>query len=879
MFRPFARNGAQKGDKVVENKEKELLQLLARVKDAQAIYAQYSQEQVDEIFKAAAYAANAERIRLAELAVNETGMGVFEDKVLKNHYAAEYIYNYYKDEKTCGVIERDEANGYTRIAEPIGVAAAIVPTTNPTSTAIFKALICLKTRNGLILSPHPRAKNCTIEAAKVVLQAAVEAGAPKDIIGWIETPSVDASAQLMREADIILATGGPAMVKAAYSSGKPAIGVGAGNTPAVIDESVDIRAAVSSIMHSKTFDNGVICASEQAVVAVKSIYAEVKKQFQAQGGYFLSKEEVQKMRELMFGKGHLNAEIVGQTATKIAALCGIKVSEDTKALIGEVQETDVAEPFSREKLSPVLAMYKAEDFEDALEKADTLVQGGGMGHTAAIYLNEHTAKERYERFCSRMKTCRILLNTPAAQGGIGDMYNFRLAPSLTLGCGSWGGNSVCENVGVQELLNIKTVAERRENMLWLRVPEKVYFKRGCLRTALNELKEGQKTRAFVVTDEFLYKNGVAKKITDELDSMGIAHTEFFEVTPDPTLSVAKEGARRMAAFSPDVIIAVGGGSPMDAAKIMWVLYEYPDTRFQDLALRFMDIRKRVYGFPKMGKKALFVAIPTTAGTGSEVTPFAVITDEETGAKYPLADYELLPNIAICDVELMLDIPPRLTALAGFDALSHAVEAVASVVASDYTDGLAYEGIQLIMEYLPRAYIHGRGDIEAREKVANAATMAGIAFANAFLGVCHSMAHKLGAYWHLPHGMANGLLLIEVMRFNACKTPRKMGTFPQYAYPQALEKYAKISSRLGIQGRTNDELFAGLIARIEELKETLEIPKTIREAIGDRGTEADFLESVDAMSRDAFDDQCTGANPRYPLVEEIKEMYLKCYYGK
>ncbi len=869
-------------EKIAESNQKEqaLSALLARVKKAQEIFAQYSQEEVDRIFKAAAFAANADRLRLAQLAVEETGMGVFEDKVLKNHYAAEYIYNQYKNEKTCGVIERDEANGYTRIAEPIGVAAAIVPTTNPTSTAIFKALICLKTRNGLILSPHPRAKNCTIEAAKTVLQAAVEAGAPEDIIGWIETPSVEASAQLMREADIILATGGPAMVKAAYSSGKPAVGVGAGNTPAIFDETADIRVAVSSVLHSKTFDNGVICASEQSVVVVKSIYEEVKKVFKAQGAYFLNKEEMQKMRELMFGKGNLNAAIVGQTAKQIAALCDIQVSNETKVLIGEVQSTEESEAFSREKLSPVLAMYKAENFEDALEKADALVQGGGMGHTAAIYLDEQRAKSRFDRFCERMKTCRVLLNTPAAQGGIGDLYNFRLTPSLTLGCGSWGGNSVCENVGVQELLNIKTVAERRENMLWLQVPEKVYFKRGCLRTALGELKEGyQKGRAFIVTDEFLYKSGVAKKITDELDNLGIAHAEFFEVSPDPTLAVAKEGARRMAVFAPDVIIAVGGGSPMDAAKIMWVLYEYPDVRFEDLALRFMDIRKRVYGFPKMGKKALFVAIPTTAGTGSEVTPFAVITDEQTGAKYPLADYELLPNMAICDVELMLDIPPRLTAVAGFDALSHAVEAVVSVLASDYTDGLAFEAIGLLMEYLPRAYEQGRGDILAREKVANAATMAGIAFANAFLGVCHSMAHKLGSYWHLPHGVANGLLLVEVMRFNSSKTPLKMGTFPQYAYPQALEKYAEIAKRIGLDGKTDEEKLDSLIQKIEELKEKLDLPKTIREAIGDRGTEEEFLASVEQMSLDAFDDQCTGANPRYPLVSEIKEMYLKCYYGK
>ena len=865
-----------------EKKEQEtaLSSLLQRVREAQKQFAGYSQEQVDAIFKAAAFAANAERLRLAKLAVEETGMGVFEDKVLKNHYASEYIYHRYKNEKTCGEIERDEANGYTRIAEPIGVAAAIVPTTNPTSTAIFKALLCLKTRNGLILSPHPRAKNCTIEAAKTVLQAAVEAGAPKDIIAWIENPSVEASATLMKEADIILATGGPAMVKAAYSSGKPAIGVGAGNTPAVIDETANIREAASSILHSKTFDNGVICASEQAVVVMRSIYEAFKKELHAQGAYFLNEEETQKMRELMFGKGYLNSAIVGQTAKQIAGLCGIQVSDETKILVGEVQSVGEEEAFAKEKLSPILAMYQAETFEDALDKADALVHGGGLGHTASIYLDEHRAKARFQAFCNRMKTCRILLNTPAAQGGIGDLYNFRLTPSLTLGCGSWGGNSVCENVGVQELLNIKTVAERRENMLWLRVPEKVYFKRGCLKTALAELKEEyQKQRAFIVTDEFLYKNGVSKKITDELDEMGITHTEFFEVTPDPTLACAREGAKRMTAFAPDVIIAVGGGSPMDAAKIMWVMYEHPEVKFEELALRFMDIRKRVYGFPKMGNKASFVAIPTTAGTGSEVTPFAVITDEKTGEKYPLADYQLLPNMAICDVELMLDIPPKLTALAGFDALSHAVEAVVSVAASDYTDGLALEAIEILFEYLPKAYQYGRSDMLSREKVANAATMAGIAFANAFLGVCHSMAHKLGAYWHLPHGLGNGLLLTEVIRFNASKTPRKMGTFPQYAYPKAIEKYAKIAKRIGVMGETDEESVENLIKKIEALKATLGIAKSIKEAIGDKGTEKEFFESLDKMCEDAFDDQCTGANPRYPLIEEIKEMYTRAYYGK
>ena len=860
--------------------EEGLKELLKRVRTAQEEFSSYPQEKVDEIFKAAATAANGARLTLAELAVEETGRGVFEDKVLKNHYAAEYIYNRYKDEKTCGVIERDEAGGYTRIAESIGVAAAVVPTTNPTSTAIFKALICLKTRNGLIISPHPRAKNCTIEAARIVLEAAEKAGAPKDIIGWIDEPSVALSALLMKESDIIVATGGPAMVRAAYSSGKPAIGVGAGNTPAVIDRLADIRLAVASIIHSKTFDNGVICASEQAVVVAKEIYEEFKAEMQAQGCYFLSEDETQKLREIMFGGGVLNAKIVGQTAKTIAELCGIEVGEQVKVLVGEVSSTGDDEPFSKEKLSPVLAMYKAKDFQDGLDKADALVRGGGFGHTTAIYIDEHAAKDRLQAFCERMKTCRILVNTPAAQGGIGDLYNFRLTPSLTLGCGSWGGNSVCENVGISELINIKTVAERRENMLWFRAPEKVYFKRGCLATALKELgKEVYDCRrAFVVTDEFLYKNGVAKKITDELDKLGIVHTEFFEVTPDPTLACAREGARRMSEFLPDCVIAVGGGSPMDAAKIMWVLYEHPSARFEDLAMRFMDIRKRVYGFPKMGKKAVFVAVPTTAGTGSEVTPFAVITDEKTGEKYPLADYELMPTMAVCDVELMLDIPPRLTAYAGFDALSHAIEAVASVLASDYTNGLAIEAISLLVEYLPRAYQAGRADILAREKVANAATMSGMAFANAFLGVCHSMAHKLGARWHLPHGMANSLLLVEVMRFNAEPVPKKMGTFPQYAYPDCLARYARVARAIGCMGDTDEALFEALIAKIEEVQTALGIPKTIKEAIGDKGTEQEFLESLDKMSRDAFDDQCTGANPRYPLVKEIREMYLRAYYG-
>lgn len=861
--------------------EEELQNLLARVRKAQVEYSTFPQEKVDEIFKRASMRANELRIELAEMAVKETGMGVFEDKVLKNHYASEYIYNRYKNDKTCGVVERDEAGGYERIAEPIGVAVAVIPTTNPTSTAIFKALICLKTRNGLIVSPHPRAKKCTVEAVKAVLEEAVKAGAPKDIIGWVEEPSVELSARLMKEADIIIATGGPQMVRSAYSSGKPAIGVGAGNTPVVIDKTADIRVAVSSIIHSKTFDNGMICASEQAVIIAKEIYEPFKAEMIAQGVRFVEGEDKEKLRNLLFQDGKLNSKIVGQSAKKIVELCEINGYDDAKILAVETSSVQAEEEFAQEKLSPVLAVYCAETFEDGLEKADSLVRLGGFGHTASIFIDERQAGERYSAFCKRLKACRILVNTPASQGGIGDLYNFRLTPSLTLGCGSWGGNSVCENVGIKELLNIKTVAKRRENMLWFRAPEKVYFKRGCLKFALQELgDEGYKRkRAFIVTDEYLYKHGVAKKITDELDSLGISHTEFFEVQPDPTLQTVRLGAERMRAFEPDVIIAVGGGSPMDAGKIMWVLYEHPEAEFSELATRFMDIRKRIYKFPKMGEKAMFVALPTTAGTGSEVTPFAVITDEKTGAKYPLADYELLPTMAICDGDLMTDIPKRLTALAGFDALSHAVEAVASVMASDFTNGMALEAISLLFSYLPRAYLQGSGDLLAREKVANSATMAGMAFANAFLGLCHSMAHKLGAKWHLPHGLSNSLLLIPVMKFNASPMPEKMGTFPQYAYPDCLARYAKIGRYIGCQGGTDEEVFEKLLEKIEELQSVLELPKTIKEALGERVSEEEFLKGLEEMSRDAFDDQCTGANPRYPLVEEIRGLYLEAYYGR
>ena len=865
----------------IVNDEESLEKMLARVRAAQAKFATYTQEQVDEIFFRAALAANKMRIPLAKMAVEETGMGVVEDKVIKNHYAAEYIYSAYKDTKTCGVIERDEGFGYTRIAEPIGVLAAVIPTTNPTSTAIFKCLICLKTRNGLIISPHPRAKQCTIEAAKVVLEAAVAAGAPEDIIGWIDQPTVPLSGMIMREADMILATGGPGMVKAAYSSGKPALGVGAGNTPAIIDSSADIKLAASSILHSKTFDNGMICASEQSTIVLADVYDEFKKEMQLRGAYFLTPEETDMVRKTIIINGALNAKIVGQSACRIAELSGFKAPEGSKVLVGEVESVELSEEFAHEKLSPVLAMYKAQTFEEAVAKADRLIKDGGLGHTSSLYINVETGADKIAYFRSVMKTCRIVINTPSSHGGIGDLYNFKMAPSLTLGCGSWGGNSVSENVGVKHLINIKTVAERKENMLWFRAPEKVYFKRGCLGVALKELgpQVYHKKKAFVVTDTFLYQSGFTKKITDVLDEMGIMHTTFFNVTPDPTLACANEGVKQMRDFAPDVIIAVGGGSPMDAAKIMWVMYEHPEVDFQDMAMRFMDIRKRVYTFPHMGDKALFVAIPTTAGTGSEVTPFAVITDEQTGTKYPLADYELMPDIAIVDSDLMMSIPKGLTSCSGIDAMSHALEAIANVMATDFTNGIAKEAIKLIFEYLPRAYEKGAHDAEARERMANAATMAGMAFANAFLGVCHSMAHKLGSYWHIPHGMANSLMLEEVIRFNSSEQPTKMGTFPQYAYPQCKARYADVARYVGLKGKNDDELVEALIKKLKELQEAIGQPKTIREALGDKVTEEQFLARLDQMTEDAFDDQCTGTNPRYPLMSEIKEMYLNAYYGR
>ena len=857
----------------VEKLEREL----KRVKEAQKIYSTYSQEQVDKIFLACAIAANKMRIPLAKLAVEETGMGVVEDKVIKNHYAAEYIYNKYKFTKTCGVIEEDKAFGVKKIAEPIGVIGAVIPTTNPTSTAIFKTLLCLKTRNGCIISPHPRAKASTIAAAKVVYEAAVEAGAPEDIISWIDIPSLEMTNVLMRDVDTILATGGPGMVKAAYSSGKPALGVGAGNTPAIIDESADILLAVSSVIHSKTFDNGMICASEQSVIVSDKIYEKVKKEFAARGCYFLKGEELDKVRKTMIINGALNARIVGQSACRIAELSKVKVPEGTKVLIGEVESVDISEEFAHEKLSPVLAMYKSVSFEDAVAKAEKLIADGGYGHTSSVYLNVTTAQDKLDYFSSKMKTCRILVNTPSSQGGIGDLYNFKLSPSLTLGCGSWGGNSVSENVGVKHLLNVKTVAERRENMLWFRAPQKVYLKKGCLPVALDELKTVMnKKKAFIVTDSFLYKNGFTKCITNKLDELGISHSTFFDVAPDPTLACALEGVAQMRAFEPDTIIAIGGGSAMDAAKIMWVLYEHPDADFLDMAMRFVDIRKRVYTFPKMGEKAYFIAIPTSAGTGSEVTPFAVITDEKTGIKYPLADYELMPNMAIIDTDLHMSAPKGLTAASGIDAVTHALEAYASMMATDYTDGLALRALKVIFEYLPRAYENGQTDVEAREKMANAATMAGMAFANAFLGVCHSMAHKLGAFHHLPHGVANALMIDEVLRFNAAEVPAKMGTFPQYDHPKTLRRYAEVAESLGLKGKNDAESLENLIAAIDELKAKVGIKKTIKEYGID---EADFLARLDEMTEQAFDDQCTGANPRYPLMSEIKSMYLNAYYGK
>ncbi len=851
-----------------------LVAKMKAMKEAQKVFATYTQEQVDKIFYEAAKAANQQRIPLAKMAVEETGMGVVEDKIIKNHYAAEYIYNVYKDAKTCGVIEEDKAYGIKKVAEPLGLIAAVIPTTNPTSTAIFKCLIALKTRNAIIISPHPRAKKCTIAAAKVVLDAAVKAGAPEGIIGWIDAPSLDLTNEVMRSSDTILATGGPGMVRAAYSSGKPALGVGAGNTPVIIDDTADVRLAVNSIIHSKTFDNGMICASEQSVTVLEPVYDAVKKEFQDRGCYFLKQDELDKVRKTIIINGAVNAKIVGQPAAKIAAMAGVTVPETTKILIGEVESVDISEEFAHEKLSPVLAMYKAKTFDEALAKAERLVADGGYGHTSSLYINVNE-KEKMAKHAAAMKTCRILINTPSSQGGIGDLYNFKLTPSLTLGCGSWGGNSVSENVGIKHLLNIKTVAERRENMLWFRAPQKVYFKKGCMPVALNELRDvlGKK-RAFLVTDSFLYMNGYTKPITDKLDELGIVYTTFSDVQPDPTLANAQAGAKAMDAFKPDVIIALGGGSAMDAAKIMWVMYEHPEVDFQDMAMRFMDIRKRVYTFPKMGEKAYFVAIPTSSGTGSEVTPFAVITDQETGVKYPLADYELLPNMAIVDTDNMMSQPKGLTSASGVDVLTHALEAYASIMATDYTDGLALKAMKNVFDYLPIAYNDG-SNVEARQKMADASCMAGMAFANAFLGLCHSMAHKLGAYHHLPHGVANALLISMIVEYNSAEVPTKMGTFPQYEYPHAKARYAECARFCGIQAKDDDEAVKKLIEKIEELKKAVGIKATIRDYGVD---EKYFLDTLDEMVENAFDDQCTGANPRYPLMSEIKEMYLRAYYG-
>lgn len=849
---------------------------MKELKEAQREFATYSQEQVDKIFYEVAMAANKARFELAKMAVEETGMGVLEDKVIKNHYAAEYIYNAYKDTKTCGVIEEDDIFGIKKIAEPIGVIAAVIPTTNPTSTAIFKILLALKTRNAIIISPHPRAKNCTNYTAKFLLETAVKAGAPKNIIGWIDVPSLELTNEVMHEADIILATGGPGMVKSAYSSGKPAIGVGAGNTPVIIDETADIKMAVNSIIHSKTFDNGMICASEQSVTVMESIYNEVKKEFAYRGCYFLKKDELDKVRKTIIIGGSLNAKIVGQPAYKIAEMAGVNVPENTKILIGEVESVDISEEFAHEKLSPVLAMYKAKTFNEAVAKAERLVADGGYGHTSGIYIDVNE-KEKLNIHQNAMKTCRILVNTPASHGGLGDLYNFKLTPSLTLGCGSWGGNSVSENVGVKHLINIKTVAQRRENMLWLRTPEKVYFKRGCLPVALDELGNVMhKKRAFIVTDTFLYKNGYTDVITNKLDEMGIRYSCFFDVTPDPTLQCAREGVKAMTAFEPDVIIALGGGSAMDAAKIMWVMYEHPEVNFEDMAMDFMDIRKRVYKFPKMGEKAYFVAIPTSSGTGSEVTPFAIITDKDTGIKWPIADYEILPNMAIVDVNNMMDQPKGLTAASGIDVLTHALEAYVSIMATDYTDGLALRAMKLVFDYLPSAFENGSADPIAREKMADASCLAGMAFANAFLGVNHSMAHKLGAFHHIAHGLANAVILTRVMRYNASDVPTKMGTFPQYEYPKAKARYVEAAKYCGVTGKNDDEIFENFIKKIEELKKLI----GVKETIALYGVEEKyFLDTLDEMSEQAFNDQCTAANPRYPLISEIKELYLDAYYGR
>ncbi|MEZ8726155.1 bifunctional acetaldehyde-CoA/alcohol dehydrogenase [Vibrio cyclitrophicus] len=857
----------------------ELDALVARVKAAQEEFATFSQEKVDAIFRAASLAANHARIPLAQQAVAESGMGIVEDKVIKNHFASEFIYNKYKDEKTCGILEEDESLGTMTIAEPVGIICGIVPTTNPTSTAIFKSLISLKTRNGIIFSPHPRAKNSTNDAAKLVLDAAVAAGAPKDIIGWIDQPSVELSNALMKHDGIalILATGGPGMVKAAYSSGKPAIGVGAGNVPVVIDETADIKRAVASILMSKTFDNGVVCASEQAAIVVSEVYDEVKARFASHKAHVLSKTDADKVRKVLLIDGNLNAKIVGQPAPAIAEMAGVKVPADTKVLVGEgLGKVSYDDEFAHEKLSPTLGLFRADDFEDAVAQAVTMVEIGGIGHTSGLYTNQDTNADRIRYFGDKMKTARILINIPTTHGGIGDLYNFNVAPSLTLGCGSWGGNSISENVGPKHLINKKTVAKRAENMLWHKLPKSIYFRRGSLPIAMSDL-EGKK-RAFLVTDRFLFNNGYADDVVQILKAQGIEVQVFFDVEADPTLSVVEKGAEAMKSFQPDVILALGGGSPMDAAKIMWVMYEHPETHFAELAMRFMDIRKRIYKFPKMGKKAELVCITTTSGTGSEVTPFAVVTDDKTGAKYPLADYEITPNMAVVDANLVMNMPKSLTAFGGYDAVTHALEAYVSVLANEYSDGQALQALKMLKEYLPSSYKNGAADPIAREKVHNAATIAGVAFANAFLGVCHSMAHKIGAEFHLPHGLANALLISNVVRYNANDNPTKQTAFSQYDRPQARRRYAEVADHLGLSqaGDRTAQKIERLLTWLEELKVDLDIPLSIQAA---GVNESDFIAKLDELAVEAFDDQCTGANPRYPLITELKEVLTTSYFGQ
>jgi acetaldehyde dehydrogenase/alcohol dehydrogenase len=859
----------------IATNQEQLETMIEAAAKAQRAYAEFTQPRVDEIFRRAAFAANDSRIPLARLAAQETGMGVMEDKVIKNHFAAEYIYNRYKCTPTCGVIERDLSFGIEKIAEPIGLLAGIMPVTNPTATAIFKALLALKTRNGILFSPHPRAARCTAEAARIIHDAAVAAGAPAGLIGCIGKPTIELSQRLMQhpKINLILATGGPGMVHAAYSSGKPAIGVGAGNTPAIIDETADVRMAVSSVLMSKTFDNGVICASEQSVIVVRALYEAVKQEFIARGAVILTPEQQQKLGAILLKKNGINPDIVGQPAAKIAGMAGFTVPPLTKVLIAEVKKVGRDEPFSYEKLSPVLAMYAAEDFAAALDTAQALVEFGGIGHTAVLY-TDPSRRERIEAFGARIKTGRVLVNMPSSQGAIGDIYNFRLEPSLTLGCGSWGGNSVSENVGVKHLLNIKTIAERRENMLWFNVPSKIYLKAGSLPLALRDLKGHR--RAFVITDKPLFDLHYTDRVTNVLDELRIEHEVFFDVEPDPSLSTVQRGLTVMNLFKPDVIIAMGGGSPMDAAKIMWLMYEHPEVEFEGLALRFMDIRKRIYEFPKLGKKAMMVAIPTTSGTGSEVTPFAVVTDDRSGVKYPIADYELTPDMAIVDAELVLTMPPKLTAYGGIDALTHAIEAMVSVLSTEYTNAMALESIRLLFKYLPDSYHHGAADTRAREKVHHAATMAGMAFANAFLGICHSMAHKLGAAFHVPHGLANALLINSVIRYNSTDVPFKQTSFPQYTYPSAKARYARIADHLALGGHTPDEKVELLIAAINRLKKEIGLPRSIREA---DVAEKEFHAQLDTLAANAFDDQCTGANPRYPLIPEIKELFLRAYDGK